>query len=104
PPNPLAKTAIAAVPREAGHHQITNATQPAESVDLGAAGDTEPADFDNGASDQRRLRLVAKSQSIANARRDRDDIFQSAPKFNPQQIRAGITPEARAIEKLLDGA
>src|SRR6185295_18207747 len=103
-PDAFAESAIAAVPRKAGDHQITETAQAGEGFALRAARDPEPADFHDGTGDQRGFGIIAETKAVTDAGRDGNYVLQRAAQFNPQQVRTRIDTESGTTEQPLHAA
>ena len=99
--------ADAAVAREisgAGQNQIAQSGESGHGVEASAAGHDQARHFGETARDQRRHRIVAEAEAIANAGSDGDDVLQRAAQLHADHVVVGIDAKAGIVERLLHGA
>src|SRR5580704_1454986 len=96
-------TAIAGQSSRAGQHQISQAGQSSHGFWLPAAGYHQARHLRQAAGDERRNRVMAQSQPVANSGSDRDGILQRASQFHADHVVVGINPKLRIAELILHG-
>ena len=68
---------------------------------IGPHRQSEPRDFRQAASDERRTRIVAESETLQNSRRDRDDVLERSRELDPDHVVAAVDPKGRRREDSL---
>ena len=83
----------ASVPRMhggAGDNQISDAGQSADCFPFSAHSRSKPGNLRNASRNQRRFRIIAIAESVRNAGRKRNHVFQRRPQLDAQHVRTDI--------------
>ena len=96
---PQADAAVAGQIAGTGQDQIAGTGQPEEGPGPSSQPDPEAGDLRQTPGDQGGARRQPQAQSIANARRDSDDILDRATDFDADQVVARVEPQTRAVQR-----
>ena len=92
---------VSAVWADAGGDQIADASEARECRFFGSEEPAEAGHFDLPASHQSGLRVVAKTETIADTSRDGDDVFHGPGDFDSNDVEVGVHAETLGAEHAL---
>src|SRR5208337_584604 len=101
--NPFADRTVPPERAVAGRNQVANSGQPIEGGLMPTERHPQPADLDEPSRQQGGLGVIAKAQTVADARGDAQDVLQGTGQLDSHRVGIRVNPEGLVAEVLLDG-
>ena len=100
--DPLADRAIAAIRTVTGRDNVAHTRQAVKRLVPSPQVDAQAGDLDQSAREEGGLGVIARAQTVANARGDPQDVLERTGQLDPERVAARVNAKRAVGERIAD--